>query len=200
MTSQNLFKESSLTQTMPESPAQSYVIEPANPKAGCYLKVNCSIYLEPGVLVTNFVTNTGNIHLKRCIQSLEPIQSMAPQDVDVPVVPDFQSPNQAKKGPLPKLKIKRGQSGLISEMSQDPSTKSKKNDVISVGDVIDLCDDDEVETVSASIENLSLPEVQRRSLRQHRRPKRFEDYRTGNTPKRKIFKVSICFSVDLANN
>jgi len=191
MTSQNLFKESSLTQTMPESPAQSYVIEPANPKAGCYLKVNCSIYLEPGVLVTNFVTNTGNIHLKRCIQSLEPIQSMAPQDVDVPVVQDFQSPNQARKGPLPKLKIKRGQSGLISEMSQDPSTKSKKNDVISVGDVIDLCDDDEVETVSASIENLSLPEVQRRSLRQHRRPKRFEDYRTGNTPKRKIFKVSI---------
>ena len=35
MTSQNLFKESSLIQTMPKSPPQSYVIEPANPKAGC---------------------------------------------------------------------------------------------------------------------------------------------------------------------
>ena len=136
--------------------------------------------------------------MKRCIQSLEPIQSRAPRDVDVPVVPDFQSPNQAEKGPLPKLKIRRGQSGFISELSQDPSRETRKNDVISDSDVIDLCDDNEVETVSASIENLSLPEVQRRSLREHRRPKRFEDYRTGNTPKRKIFKVSICFSVDLA--
>merc|ERR1711917_176387 len=91
---------SALPQTMPESPIQSFVIQPANPK--------------------------------RCIQSLEPIQS----------------PNPTKKAPLPKLKIRRSENGLISELSEDPQRKSRENDVIPISDVIDLCDDDWIEIVS----------------------------------------------------
>ena len=128
----------------------------------------------------------GDIHLKRCIQSLESIQS----------------PNPAKNGPLSKIKIRRSQNGWISELSEDPSKKSRHNDVIPTSDVIDLCDDDGVEVVSiqsapskknssGGFENTSLPEPTRRTLRQRHRPKRFEDYRTGNTPKSKLFKVGI---------
>ena len=99
--------------------------------------------------------------------------------------------------------VRRSQHGLMSELSEDPSKKSRHNDVIPTSDVIDLCDDDGVEVVSiqsapskknssGGFENTSLPEPTRRSLRQIRhRPKRFEDYRTGNTPKSKLFKVSI---------
>ena len=132
----------------------------------------------------NFVTNMSNMHLKRCIQSLEPIQS----------------PNPAKKGPLPKLKIRRSENGLISELSEDPQRKSRENDVIPISDVIDLCDDDGVEIVSikpappkknssGGFGNSSLAEDTRKSFREHSR--RFDDYRTGNTLKSKIFKVSI---------
>ena len=134
----------------------------------------------------NFVTNMSDIRLKRCIQSLEAIQS----------------PNPAKKGPLPKLKIRRSENGLISELSEDPSRKSRENDVIAISDVIDLCDDDGVEVVSikpappkknssGGLGNPSLAEDTRKSLRQRHRSRRFEDYRTGNTPKSKTFKVSI---------
>ena len=132
----------------------------------------------------NFVTNMSNIHLKRCIQSLEPIQS----------------PNPTKKAPLPKLKIRRSENGLISELSEDPQRKSRENDVIPISDVIDLCDDDGVEIVSikpappkknssGGLGNPSLAEDKRKSFREQ--PRRFEDYRTVNTQKSKIFKVSI---------
>ena len=68
----------------------------------------------------SFVTNMNDICLKRCIQSSEK--------------------------PLPKLKIRRSQHGLISELHfsgskliEDPSSESREQDVN------DLCDDDEVE-------------------------------------------------------
>ena len=104
--------------------------------------------------------------------------------------------------------VRRTQHGLISELgelpplSEEPSRKSRHNDVIPISDVIDLCDDDGDEVVSiqsapskknasGGFGNTSLPEPTRRTLRQRHRPKRFEDYRTGNTPKSKLFKVSI---------
>ena len=121
----------------------------------------------------------GDIRLKRCIQSLESIQS----------------PKPAKNEPLPKLKIRRNQNGFESELSEDPSKKSRDHDVIPSDDVIDLCDDDGVEVVSIksapSKKNSSEGNPIRRTLRERHRPKRFEDYRTGNTPKSKLFKVSI---------
>lgn len=136
----------------------------------------------------------GDIRLKRCIQSLESIQS----------------PKPAKNEPLPKLKIRRNQNGFESELSEDPSKKSRDHDVIPSDDVIDLCDDDGVEVVSIksapskknSSGGIHGPPVDpcssggignpiRRTLRERHRPKRFEDYRTGNTPKSKLFKVSI---------
>ena len=120
-----------------------------------------------------------DIRLKRCIQSLESIQS----------------PKPAKNEPLPKLKIRRNQNGFESELSEDPSKKSRDHDVIPSDDVIDLCDDDGVEVVSIksapSKKNSSGENPIRRTLRERHRPKRFEDYRTGNTPKSKLFKVSI---------
>ena len=136
----------------------------------------------------------GDIRLKRCIQSLESVQS----------------PKPAKNEPLPKLKIRRNHNGFESELSQDRSKKSRDHDVIPSDDVIDLCDDDGVEVVSIksapSKKNSSggilgppvdpcssggLGNPIRRTLRERHRPKRFEDYRTGNTPKSKLFKVSI---------
>ena len=60
------------------------------------------------------------------------------------------SSNLPKNGPLPKLKIRRSQNRLISELSGEPPTRTslRKNDVISTSDVIDLCEDDPVEVVS----------------------------------------------------
>ena len=108
---------------------------------------------------------------------------------------DQGSPKPAKNEPLPKLKIRRNQNGFESELSEDPSKKSRDHDVIPSDDVIDLCDDDGVEVVSIksapSKKNSSGENPIRRTLRERHRPKRFEDYRTGNTPKSKLFKVSI---------
>ena len=73
----------------------------------------------------------GDIRLKRCIQSLESVQS----------------PKPAKNEPLPKLKIRRSQHGWISELPfsgselyEDHSRESCEQDAI------DPCDDDEVES------------------------------------------------------
>ena len=103
----------------------------------------------------NFVTYTGDICLKRCVQAMYPSR------------------------PLPKLKMKRSQHGLMtevnfyeSELNEDDSRKSREQDVI------DLCD--ALETSG--------------TLQERHRPKTFEDDRTGisseNTPENKLFKVS----------
>ena len=73
-------------------------------------------------------------------------------------------------------------------------------------EVIDLCVDDEPEvmdiepptskneslgTTSSGFDNpLSIHEETRRTRRHRQPPKRFQDFRTGNTPKSKLFKVS----------
>ena len=134
-------------------------------------------------------------HVQRCIQSLEPIQS----------------PKSTKNLPLPKLRIRRNQEGFISELTEP--TKSQ-NDVTFVNDVIDLCEDDEPGVIAIqgpqstkkssnttslgfdlSTDSSVVPEATGRA-RRHRQPhKRFQDLRTGNTPKTKIFKVSSNFSL-----
>ena len=134
-------------------------------------------------------------HVQRCIQSLEPIQS----------------PKSTKNLPLPKLRIRRSQEGFISELTEP--TKSQ-NDVTIVNDVIDLCEDDEPEVIAIqdpqsmkkssnttslgfdlSTDPSVVPEATGRPRRNRQPPKRFEDFRTGNTPKTKIFKVSSNFSL-----
>ena len=131
-------------------------------------------------------------HVQRCIQSLEPIQS----------------PKSTKNLPLPKLRP--SQEGFIPDLTEP--TKSQ-NDVTIVNDVIDLCEDDEPEVIAIqdpqstkkssnttslgfdlSTDSSVVPEATRRA-RRHRQPhKRFQDFRAGNTPKTKIFKVSSNFS------
>ena len=101
--------------------------------------------------------------------------------------------------------VRRTQHGLISELgelpplSEEPSRKSRHNDVIPTSDVIDLCDDDEPEVENPSV----VPEVTRTSRRRRQLPKRFginaEDFRTRNT-RLLISRDSIFFADKVRNN
>jgi len=178
MTSQDLFK----SQELPELAATVELTKEVQTQPNCLPQT-----MPESPMIQSFVIKPANP--KRCIQSLEPIQS----------------PKSTKNLPSPKLRIRQSQEGFISDLTEP--TKSQ-NDVTIVNDVIDLCEDDEPEVIAIqdpqstkkssnttslgfelSADPSVVPEATGRPRRHRQPPKRFQDFRTGNTPKTKIFKT-----------